>query len=62
MTNKVVYGLIVLAISALFASQALAASGEFVLPNFPYHRQDTEWWCGEASLQMVLEFFSRTLA
>ena len=29
----------------------------YEIPGVPYHAQETDWWCGPASLQMVFDYF-----
>ena len=42
----------------LIGARGVESDGSFILPNFPYFRQDTEWYCGDASLQMVYKYLT----
>lgn len=48
--------IILAAILCLVAGLAFARPPQMLL-EVPYHRQETEYSCGAASLQMVLEYF-----
>jgi hypothetical protein len=52
--SSLVLGILVLMLASLAHSQ----SDSFELPNFPYYRQETEWNCGPAALQMVYKYMT----
>ncbi|KAM9983872.1 hypothetical protein ACTFIY_000608 [Dictyostelium cf. discoideum] len=39
----------------------IAYPTSYYIPNVPYHRQETQYNCGDASLQMVLEYYGRKI-
>lgn len=43
---------------AILVCNSIANGEEFKLPEFPYYRQETEWFCGVASLQMVYKYMT----
>lgn len=50
---------LVIVVGIVFLAQKSdAQDGGFELLNFPYYRQETEWYCGVASLQMVYEYMA----
>lgn len=47
-------------VACLLVSVQSQAPSSFVIETFPWARQETEWYCGDASLQMVYRYLTGT--
>ncbi|EGC40351.1 hypothetical protein DICPUDRAFT_25333 [Dictyostelium purpureum] len=55
--NKLILSLIIAIVGVVAYVKAIPSA--YSIPNVPYHRQETQYNCGDASLQMVLEYNGR---